>query len=288
MLVVPLQRRHHERSFLPFEQLHLLLLFVLEGRRADLGRPHHAETASVEKDDRRARAVAVAALVSARRELLHVQGHAVARHRVVGVEILASLARRMQFRLPDIGNVVDDGIGMVAAGLGLSGSVARDRGIESRRLRAEVILAAVETLRENIVVVENDRVVVGIGPGLGNRGRLSRCPKTGGSRSGGDSGQANAQKLRSGKTYFFDGVPGGLAVRMTMRGSRVSGAVGMILMLVMRMLMTVVDMTVVLMMMTGIGHRVLPEELPVTIQDRNSCRLTRACRNSRGTALRPR
>ena len=37
----------------------------------------------------------------------------------------------------------------------------------------------------------------------------------------------------------------------------------MILLLVMRVLMTVVGMTVVLVMMTGIGHRVLAEELPV-------------------------
>lgn len=50
---------------------------------------------------------------------------------------------------------------------------------------------------------------------------------------------------------------------MTVRGSRVSGFVGMIVVLVMRVLMTVVGMTVVLMMMTGIGHRVLAEELPV-------------------------
>src|SRR6266581_7899257 len=44
MLVEPLERRHHEGSFLPIELLHLLLLAVLEGRRADLVRPHHAES----------------------------------------------------------------------------------------------------------------------------------------------------------------------------------------------------------------------------------------------------
>src|SRR6266702_2853625 len=55
MLVEPLERRHHEGSFLPVELLHLLLLAVLEGRRADLVRPHHAESAAVEKDDGRAR-----------------------------------------------------------------------------------------------------------------------------------------------------------------------------------------------------------------------------------------
>ncbi len=60
---------------------------------------------------------------------------------------------------------------------------------------------------------------------------------------------------------------------MTMRRGRVSGAAGMIVVLVMRMLMTVVGMTVVLVMMTGIGHRVLAEELPATIQHGNSCRL---------------
>jgi hypothetical protein len=50
---------------------------------------------------------------------------------------------------------------------------------------------------------------------------------------------------------------------MTVRGGRVSSAVGMIVVLVVRTLMIVVGMTVVLMMMTGIGHRVLAEELPV-------------------------
>ena len=48
----------------------------------------------------------------------------------------------------------------------------------------------------------------------------------------------------------------------------------MIMVLVVRVPMTVVGMTVVLMMMTGIGHRVLAEELPVTIQHGNSCRFT--------------
>ena len=47
----------------------------------------------------------------------------------------------------------------------------------------------------------------------------------------------------------------------------------MIVVLVTRVLM-IVGMTVVLMMMTGIGHRVLAEELPVTIQHGNSCRFT--------------
>jgi len=83
---------------------------------------------------------------------------------------------------------------------------------------------------------------------------LSLCPQTGGSRPGGDSGQAKAQKLRSGKTYFFDGVPGGFAVRMTMRRGRVSCAVGMIVVLIMRVLMTVVGMTVAVMMMPGMIH----------------------------------
>ena len=48
----------------------------------------------------------------------------------------------------------------------------------------------------------------------------------------------------------------------------------MIMVLVVRVPMTVVGMTVVLMMMTGIGHRILAEELPVTIQHGNSCRFT--------------
>ena len=38
----------------------------------------------------------------------------------------------------------------------------------------------------------------------------------------------------------------------------------MIMVLVVRVPMTVVGMTVVLMMMTGIGHRVLHEALPAT------------------------
>src|SRR3989442_13062392 len=98
MLMEPLERRHHERSFLPFEQLHLLLLSVLEGRRADLGRPHHAETASVEKDDRRARPVAVAPLVKARRALLPVRGLAVAPPGAAGVGILYAFAPGMYVR----------------------------------------------------------------------------------------------------------------------------------------------------------------------------------------------
>jgi hypothetical protein len=67
--------------------------------------------------------------------------------------------------------------------------------------------------------------------------------------------------LRSGKTYFFDGVPGGFAVRMTVRSGRVSGAMGMIVMFaVMRVLVTVVGMTVVVMMMTpGMIHVTLLE-----------------------------
>jgi len=44
---------------------------------------------------------------------------------------------------------------------------------------------------------------------------------------------------------------------MTVRGSRVSGAVGMILGLIMR-----VHVTVVFVVMTGIGHRVLLESSP--------------------------
>jgi hypothetical protein len=67
--------------------------------------------------------------------------------------------------------------------------------------------------------------------------------------------------LRSGKTYFFDGVPGGFAVRMTMRRGRVSGAVGMIVVLVMRVLMTVVGMTVVVM--SGMIHVALLKVTPV-------------------------
>src|SRR5438445_793200 len=129
MLVEPLERRHHERSFLPIELLHLLLLAVLEGRRADLVRPHHAETAAVEKDDRRARPVAVAALVGPRRELLHVQGHRIARHGVVGVVILGALARRVQFRLLLVRCVVDDGVGVVALDVDWA-SLARVRGRE--------------------------------------------------------------------------------------------------------------------------------------------------------------
>src|SRR3989442_6791010 len=156
MLVEPLQRRHHERSFLPFEELHLLLLAVLEGRGADLVRPHQAETAAVEKDDGRARPVAVAALVSARRELLHVTGHGVPRHRQMVVVILDALAPGVELRLPDVGNEVYEGVRVVAALLGLSASVARHGGKEGLRRRAEVILAAVETLREDVVVVEDE------------------------------------------------------------------------------------------------------------------------------------
>ena len=114
--------------------------------------------------------------------------------------------------------------------------------------------------------VEDDRVVVGISPRLGGLGclSLSLCPQRD-RRSGGDSGQAHAQKLRPSEPYFFNAVPGRLAVRMTMRGSRVSGAVGNVV-LVMRVLVTVVGVTVVLMIMIGIGHRVLlPEERSVTI-----------------------
>src|SRR5947208_6534959 len=156
MLVEPLQRRHHERSFLPFEELHLLLLAVLEGRGADLVRPHHAETAAVEKDDGRARPVAVAALVSARRELLHVTGHAVARHRQMVVVVIDALARGIELPLPDVGNEVYEGVRVVAALLGLSAPVAGHGGKEGLRRRAEVILAAVKTLREDVVVVEDE------------------------------------------------------------------------------------------------------------------------------------
>src|SRR5205809_6446645 len=156
MLVEPLQRRHHERSFLPFEELHLLLLAVLEGRGADLVRPHHAEAAAVEKDDGRARPVAVAALVSARRELLHVTGHAVARHRQMVVVILDALASGIEVPLPDVGNEVYEGVRVVAALLGLSAAVARHGGEELLRRRAEVILTAVEALREDVVVVEDE------------------------------------------------------------------------------------------------------------------------------------
>src|SRR6267378_3708810 len=406
VLVVPLQRRNQQRSFLPIGHPHLALLSVLERSGAELRRPQHAESAAVQKDDRRARPVAVGALVSARGELLHVQGHGISRHRKMVVIILDSLARGIQRRLPRIWNVVDDGVGVVALNVD-RGSLARDRGMESRRLGGEVILAAVETLRENIVVVENEigvpehvdqqrgvgdrrqarrilagidvavpgverrgkygaffplegdhvalialpnlglslagedqyllfenvalrvgpasrrnlaypridrsrrafqedvrsegshplpwfqldlvdvdetalvdgnsffleelpigagsveneRVIVGIGPGPGGPRRLSLCPRTGGNRSGGDSRQAHAQKLRSGKTYLFDGVPGGFAVRMTMRRGRVSGAVGMIVVLVMRVLMTVVGMTVVVM--SGMIHVALLKVTPV-------------------------
>jgi len=62
-------------SFFPVELLHLLLLAVLEGRGADLVRPHHAEAGCRRQDDRRARPVAVAALVGAGGKLLHVAGH---------------------------------------------------------------------------------------------------------------------------------------------------------------------------------------------------------------------
>ena len=68
-------------------------------------------------------------------------------------------------------------------------------------------------------------------------------------RAGGDSRQAHAQELGTGEAYFFDGVAGGLAVRMRREP-------------VMRVLVTVVGMTVVLMIMTGIGHRVLLESSP--------------------------
>ena len=110
-----------------------------------------------------------------------------------------------------------------------------------------------EELPVGAEAVEDERVVVRIGPGPGGRGRLSRSPR-GGNRSGGDSGQAHAQELRPGEPYFLDAVSGGLAVRMIPRGSRVSGVVGTIVGLVMR-----VPMTVVFAVMTGIGHRVLLE-----------------------------
>src|SRR5439155_3224032 len=120
--------------------------------------------------------------------------------------------------------------------------------------------------------VENERIVVGISPGTGGFRRLSLCPRTGGNRSGGDSRQAHAQKLRSGKAYFFDGVPGGFAVRMAMRGGRGSGAVGMIVVLVMRVLVTVVSMLVVMrvlmtvvMMMLGMIHALSLKSLRLDI-----------------------
>src|SRR5260370_41510167 len=105
MLVEPLERRHHEGSFLPVELLHLLLLAVLEGRRADLARPHHAESASVEKDERRARPVAVATLLRARQEQLHVQSHGVARPWEWGCVNLERLAHRAQYRVSHIVSV---------------------------------------------------------------------------------------------------------------------------------------------------------------------------------------
>src|SRR5437667_791338 len=316
------------------------------------------------------------------------------------VIILDSLARGIQRRLPRIGNVVDDGVGVVALNVDRR-SLARDRGMESRRLGAEVILAAVETLRENIVVVENEigvpehvdqqrgvgdgrqarrvlagidvavpgverrgeygaffplegdhvalialpdlglsfagedqhllfenvalrvgpasrrnlaypcidrsrgafqedvgaqgahalpgfeldlvdvdeaalvdgnaflleelpigagaveneRIVVGIGPGTGGFRRLSLCPRAGGNRSGGDSRQAHAQELRSGKTYFFDGIPGGLAVRMVL----------VVRVLVTVVLVIVVRMTVVVMML-GMIHALSLKSLRLDIR----------------------
>src|SRR5437773_3456568 len=107
--------------------------------------------------------------------------------------------------------------------------------------------------------VEGDRVIVGISPRLPGLGCLSLCLCAKRDRRAGcDSRQAHAQELGTSEAYFFDGVAGWLAVRMRRQP-------------VMRVPMTVVDMTVVLMIMTGIGHRVLlPEERSVTILPVNS------------------
>ena len=96
---------------------------------------------------------------------------------------------------------------------------------------------------------------------------MSPCPRAGGNRSCGDSGQAHAQKLRPGEPYFFDGIPGGLAVRTAI----------MIVVLVVRVLMIVVGITVVPMMMTGIGHSVLLESSLYSTEIRNGepCRARR-------------
>src|SRR6266850_1155242 len=388
VLVEPLQRRNDERAFLPFGEPYLALFAVLEGRAAVLIRPHHAEPAAIQQDDGRAGPVTMGALVGAGRKLLDVAGHRIARQRQVVVVVLDALARGIELPLPDVGHEVDEGVRVVAALVGLAAPVARHRGKEGLRRRAEVILAAVETLGEHVIVVEDeirvpehvdeerrvgnrhqahgilagvdvavprierrrkdgaffplesehvarialpdlrpalsgkdqrlffedvalriglasrrdlgdpgvdrprgafqedvgaeradplprleldlvhvdraalvdgnafllqeapvsarpvegDRIVVGISPRLGGLGclSLSLCPQRD-RRAGGDSGEAHAQKLGAGEAYFFDGVTGGLAVRM--RGKPV-----------VRVLVTVVGITAMLMVMIEMGH----------------------------------
>src|SRR5262249_27141699 len=101
--------------------------------------------------------------------------------------------------------------------------------------------------------VENERVVVGIGPGSGRRGLLRRgCRGADGSSSRSNAGEAHAQELGTRKAYFFDGIAGGLAVGVTVC-ARLFGAVGMIVVLVVRVLVTVV-----VMMPPGVSHWDLP------------------------------
>src|SRR5947209_9320068 len=69
-------RRSSDLSFLPFGEAHLAVLAVLERGGAEFVRPHHAESAAVQQDDRRARAVAVGAFVGDRKSTRLNSSHA--------------------------------------------------------------------------------------------------------------------------------------------------------------------------------------------------------------------